>query len=558
MTRQTTARTATERLETAKNAHVTARRNARRRRLATIAAYPVFEPLPAIAAPVIPTAPTTAAPTTHAERIAALDATRTAIAAATAAIIATRRPVETETVTVETVPTTRRPAAAALRIVNIRNLYRLRDADAARRDPTAPRNRYTLYVGRNGRRPSPLANPYHIGTDGDRATVIEKYRHWLHAQLQTETPAAAAIAALADRVRAGEYIDLVCHCAPEPCHAEIIARAVEWIIATERTTPDAYPMPDVAPAEHAHAAAAPTATGTARDDIAPEIEHACETGTVRQYARTLYLYRRDDGDGTREVIATAPALTERPAGTIRDAAALTVAEYDNLTAALLSDWLARNVETAIDAPLSLPTYRKIYTGSDAPITHETTTHADAYADDATDDDETDAETAATYTDARNETARYTATETAANRLQIDDRTGTATRYPNAKPDALPNPADPRIVSPVYRTNPRRPGTVEILPVSEMHKSRPQWHAAPAAAAATYAAAFTAHRAALTVTDTREIDAYALDADPNAAAIEPEPNRLHLPTIRAARAEHLLRQLRLEGETEPYARLINAL
>ena len=38
-----------------------------------------------------------------------------------------------------------------------------------------------IYVGR----PSPLGNPYAIGQDGDRDTVVAKYRRWLHANLST-------------------------------------------------------------------------------------------------------------------------------------------------------------------------------------------------------------------------------------------------------------------------------------------------------------------------------------------------------------------------------------
>lgn len=38
----------------------------------------------------------------------------------------------------------------------------------------------SVYVGR----PSALGNPFVIGRDGDRETVIEKYRRWLWRQLQ--------------------------------------------------------------------------------------------------------------------------------------------------------------------------------------------------------------------------------------------------------------------------------------------------------------------------------------------------------------------------------------
>lgn len=65
----------------------------------------------------------------------------------------------------------------------------------------------TVYVGRSTK----WGNPFLIGRDGDRETVIRKYRTYLHGQ-------PALIAALPElRGR-----DLVCHCAPEPCHADVL------------------------------------------------------------------------------------------------------------------------------------------------------------------------------------------------------------------------------------------------------------------------------------------------------------------------------------------------
>ena len=82
---------------------------------------------------------------------------------------------------------------------------------------TAPRTRvvhvqrtpYDVYVGR----PSPFGNPFVIGRDGDRETVIRKYRAWLVAQ-----------PALVERVRR-ELADKVlgCWCAPAPCHGDVLA-----------------------------------------------------------------------------------------------------------------------------------------------------------------------------------------------------------------------------------------------------------------------------------------------------------------------------------------------
>lgn len=65
-----------------------------------------------------------------------------------------------------------------------------------------------IYVGR----PSDFGNPFVIGKDGDREEVIRKYTLWL-----LERP---ALVAKAKRLLAGK--DLVCWCAPEACHADVL------------------------------------------------------------------------------------------------------------------------------------------------------------------------------------------------------------------------------------------------------------------------------------------------------------------------------------------------
>lgn len=65
-----------------------------------------------------------------------------------------------------------------------------------------------VYVGR----PSRWGNPFKIGPDGDRAEVIAKYRAFLDLN--------PSLRALARQELAGR--DLVCWCAPEPCHADVL------------------------------------------------------------------------------------------------------------------------------------------------------------------------------------------------------------------------------------------------------------------------------------------------------------------------------------------------
>ena len=67
---------------------------------------------------------------------------------------------------------------------------------------------YEVYVGR----PTQWGNPYVIGVDGTRDQVIAKYRGWLlrNPQLLAQLPT------LRGKV-------LACWCAPEACHADVLA-----------------------------------------------------------------------------------------------------------------------------------------------------------------------------------------------------------------------------------------------------------------------------------------------------------------------------------------------
>jgi hypothetical protein len=65
-------------------------------------------------------------------------------------------------------------------------------------------------------RKSPYGNPFVIGRDGDRATVIAKHEAWWFADEQ------AALRARAQRELRGR--DLACWCAPEACHADLLLR----------------------------------------------------------------------------------------------------------------------------------------------------------------------------------------------------------------------------------------------------------------------------------------------------------------------------------------------
>lgn len=61
-------------------------------------------------------------------------------------------------------------------------------------------------------RPSKWGNPFVIGSDGDRETVIEKYRGWVVEQPELM----AALPELKGK-------RLACYCAPQPCHGDVLA-----------------------------------------------------------------------------------------------------------------------------------------------------------------------------------------------------------------------------------------------------------------------------------------------------------------------------------------------
>lgn len=69
-----------------------------------------------------------------------------------------------------------------------------------------------VYVGR----PTVWGNRFTIGKDGTREEVIAKYREWI-----AERPH------LIDRLAELNPHTLVCWCAPEACHAEVLAELLE-------------------------------------------------------------------------------------------------------------------------------------------------------------------------------------------------------------------------------------------------------------------------------------------------------------------------------------------
>ncbi|MTJ94210.1 MAG: DUF4326 domain-containing protein [Desulfovibrio sp.] len=70
-------------------------------------------------------------------------------------------------------------------------------------------------------RPSKWGNPFVIGRDGDRNTVLARYREWLWAEINAGRVRLPDLAGL-------DGAALVCCCAPKPCHGEILLAAAAW------------------------------------------------------------------------------------------------------------------------------------------------------------------------------------------------------------------------------------------------------------------------------------------------------------------------------------------
>ena len=70
-------------------------------------------------------------------------------------------------------------------------------------------------------RPSKWGNPYVLGKDGDRDTVIARYRAWLWDRIRSGEVSLGELAELHGR-------QLVCICKPKPCHGDVLEAAADW------------------------------------------------------------------------------------------------------------------------------------------------------------------------------------------------------------------------------------------------------------------------------------------------------------------------------------------
>jgi len=93
------------------------------------------------------------------------------------------------------------------------------------------RGDHGVYIGRGcyGYSASPLANPFIVGKDGPRGTLIARYESVLRRWMVEDSPRGVAVRAelarLVKLARRGPLV-LVCWCSPLACHGDVIARVL--------------------------------------------------------------------------------------------------------------------------------------------------------------------------------------------------------------------------------------------------------------------------------------------------------------------------------------------
>jgi hypothetical protein len=93
-----------------------------------------------------------------------------------------------------------------------------------------------FYIGRSGKGMySPLGNPFSIGRDGTREEVVEKYRIWLWDHIQKDTfKIMFDLKLLLKYSKKYSKVVLICFCAPELCHGDVLVKCIKWMSTQEK------------------------------------------------------------------------------------------------------------------------------------------------------------------------------------------------------------------------------------------------------------------------------------------------------------------------------------
>lgn len=78
-----------------------------------------------------------------------------------------------------------------------------------------------VYIGRPGHgEDGYFGNPYRLGTGENRGATINRFRAYATDRMETDAEYRERVAALKGKT-------LVCFCAPEPCHGDVLAELAE-------------------------------------------------------------------------------------------------------------------------------------------------------------------------------------------------------------------------------------------------------------------------------------------------------------------------------------------
>ena len=78
------------------------------------------------------------------------------------------------------------------------------------------KEKFDVYVGR----PSVFGNPYTLGIDGNRETVIKYYKEYFYEKIKSNAIFKAKVEELKGKI-------LGCFCKPLACHGDIIVKYLE-------------------------------------------------------------------------------------------------------------------------------------------------------------------------------------------------------------------------------------------------------------------------------------------------------------------------------------------
>lgn len=90
-----------------------------------------------------------------------------------------------------------------------------------------PSDAASVYIGRAmpGRPGSPLRNPFKLAKGESRDECLSRYVKWFN-DLLPDSPEHKEMARLVEIARNGNLV-LLCWCAPEKCHGDVIKEAIE-------------------------------------------------------------------------------------------------------------------------------------------------------------------------------------------------------------------------------------------------------------------------------------------------------------------------------------------